>query len=90
MLLLRRRDLPRAIVNVTTDSLAYSLCNSIRHSLSVTGSGSSGSVSVGAALSTRKACPFDNDRLYSAALESAVTFSYETATKTVLLKDKSG
>ena len=69
MLLLKRRDLPRAIVNITADSLSYSLCNSVRHSLSVESpTASSGVLKVGPGLSTRKACPVDNDRLYSSAL----------------------
>lgn len=92
MLLLKRRDLPRVFVSIAADGLSYSLCNSIRHSLKVANSAAlaGGRVVVGPGLSTRKACAVDNDRLYSSTLESAVGYSYDATTRTLLLRNTQG
>lgn len=39
---------------------------------------------------TEKACPGSNDSLYEAALNSAVSYTYNSGAKTVIFKDASG
>lgn len=91
MLLLKRRDLPRAIVDMTSTSLTYTRCNTMTHSLKIdTPKATSGNLVVALASQTKKACPDQNDQLYIDTLNSAVSFSFDSLTNTILLKDKTG
>jgi heat shock protein HslJ len=91
MLLLKRRDLPRAIVDLTSTSLTYTRCNTMTHSLKIdTPKATSGNLVIALVSQTKKACPDQNDQLYIDTLNSAVAFSFDSQTNTILLKDKSG
>lgn len=91
LLLLKRRDLPRAIVNLTGTTLTYSQCNTMTHKLTISNpKASSGPISIALQTQTEKACSRDNDKLYIDTLDSATSFRYDQATNTVFLSDKSG
>jgi heat shock protein HslJ len=91
MLLLKRRDLPRAIVTIKGDKLTYSRCNTITHTFKISDpKAKEGTIIITGSTTTKKACPNDNDSLYISTLNSAVKYSYNADSKTILFKDANG
>jgi len=91
MLLLKRRDLPRAVVTIKNNTLTYTRCNTISHTFKIADpKAKEGNISISEATSTRKACTDDNDSLYINALSSAIKYTYNAGSKTILFKDSNG
>lgn len=91
LLLLKRRDLPRAITNITPTSLSYSRCNTMTHSIKIDDPKAiSGNIVISLLSQTKKACPDSTDQVYIDALNSASSYSYDSQAKTILLKNKEG
>ncbi len=91
LLLLQRKDLPRAIVNLTPTTFTYSLCNTISHTYSLAQPNSpKGSITISGAAQTKKACPQSTDDIYISALNSAVSYTSDPNTSTITFLNKSG
>jgi heat shock protein HslJ len=93
MLVLKRRDLPRAVVTIdkAKGTLSYTSCNQITQNFAVADSGAlSGSVKVGLGAKTSKTCPNNEEQVYVDALNSAVSYVFDPDTKTTIFKDKAG
>lgn len=92
MLVLQRRDLPRAIVTITPTSISYTLCNTITHNYKVDTPGKSkGSITVtGGASTNNLSCSKSNDQVYIGSLNSAVSYSYDPNANTIVFTNKDG
>ena len=91
MLLLNRRDLPRAVTTISGDTLSYKGCNKIRHKFIIADpEASEGTIEISSISQTRKACPNDNDKLYMDALNSAVRYTHDPRAKTIIFTNAAG
>ena len=91
LLLLQRRDLPRAIVTLTPTTFTYSLCNTISHNYALANPNApNGPITISGAALTKKACPQSTDDVYISTLNSAVTYSSDPSTNTITFLNKAG
>jgi hypothetical protein len=89
MLILQRRDLARAIVTITNNTMTYTLCNTITHTYTVNTAVKSGSIKVTGGASTNNTnCGKSNDLLYISALNSAVSYVYDSNANTIVFSSK--
>lgn len=91
MLLLNRRDLPRAVTRISGDTLSFSGCNKMTHKFIIADPESSqGKIEISLLSQTEKACPTDNDQLYIDALNSAVSYTHDPSAKTIIFSNAAG
>lgn len=92
MLVLQRRDIARSIVTITANTITHTLCNTITYSYRVSTPGkSSGSITItGNASTNNPNCAKSNDQVYISALNSAVSYVYDSNANTIVFSNKDG
>lgn len=91
LLNLQRRDIPRALVNVTEGRLTYKSCNTIVHTFEPKKlTSAKGSIKITGSAITSINCTVNNDYLYMTALNSAVTYVFDPNAKTIIFSNQGG
>ena len=90
-LLLKRRDLPRAVGRISGNALTYTGCNTITHSFKIGDpTATEGKINIKGGPSTRKNCASSTDSVYIKTLNSVVSYVYDSSAKTTIFKDRAG
>ena len=91
LLNLQRRDIPRALVNVTEGSLTYKSCNTIVHTFEPKKlTSAKGSIKITGSAITSNNCTVNNDYLYMTALNSAASYVFDPSAKTIIFSNQGG
>jgi hypothetical protein len=91
LLLLGRRDLPRVLVTVTSNSISYRSCNRIQQSFTPARlTGNKGSITFEGGPTTTNTCAVNNDLVYSGTLNQARTYNFDPAAGAIVFSNGSG
>jgi hypothetical protein len=91
LLLLSRRDLPRVLVNITSNTLAYKSCNKIQQSFTPGRlTGNQGSISFTGGATTNSSCAINNDQIYYGALNLAKSYTFDPSAGATVFSNAAG
>lgn len=91
LLLLSRRDLPRVLVNITSNIITYKSCNNIQHTFTPARlTSNSGSISFSGGPTTNNTCTINNDQVYFGTVNSAKSYKFDPSAGALILSNDAG
>lgn len=92
LLLLQRRDLPRILVNFTSNTLTYSICNTIQnlYILSNPNNLQSGNIKITGGPTSNNSCTSSNDQVYYGTLNLVSTFKVDQTSGVITFSNAGG
>lgn len=91
LLLLQRRDLPRLLVNVTSNTLVYKSCNNIKQTFTPSSlTANQGSISFSGGATASNTCTINNDQVYYGTLNQAKSYNYDPAAGAIIISNSAG